>query len=263
MIVDAFLYDGEQEMLEARLDALAGLDAVHVAVVANRTHQGDPIDPTVLVKGRANVVQHVVDMARFDDRGRGGVGTPDYQTRERFHRNAIAAACERVHASDGDLVLMGDLDEIPDPEVVRYLSGSQGAGYVVLEQRMHAYALDWLHPQTWLGTIVTRLGPFGKWDTSPQRMRDDRGQIRQIENGGWHLTWMGGVEACERKRARFSHAEHLMVDDYGFADFRERGIDVNGAIMRRCFTKGVADLHGWPAGMGRRIGANPGYWRLP
>ena len=267
MIVDAFLYDGEHELLDVRLAELDPVVDVYVPVVANRTHQGDVAEPVNLGEKVSEyrdprVVPYMVDLSMFDGRGRGGAGHPDYQVRERHHRDGAMPGAGAAGAKPGDLVLVSDVDEIPRAIDVRRVDRLLHDGDVmVFEQRMHAFALDWLHPQCWLGTMATRLVGHG-WRYSPQEMRDLRGQqdvCPQYPQGGWHLSYMNGTAACERKRGRFSHAEHLLVDDHSFDGFRQRGIDVNGVEMRRVAPEG----YDWPDGLLDCARTNPeAAWRL-
>lgn len=269
MIVDAFLYDGENRLAKARVEQLDGVVDAHIAVSANRTHQGvertdygelgpflDPHPPPVFAE--------IVDLSSFDGTGRGGVGTEHYQERERAHRDAIPALLSDY--PDETVLLLSDVDEIPHPHAVQRAAVFVGAlatrddrtfdvsrNVAALEQRMHAFALDWLHPQNWLGTTAARLG----WARQHgcQAMRNARGNCPQLVDGGWHLTWLGGPAAWRRKIDSFSHAEISKSDAELLACWRN-GVDVNGMEMR-----GV-DLDGtYPAAF--RNDTLPEWWLRP
>lgn len=248
VIIDACLYDGEWQLLAARIAEIGGVVDAHVAVRANRTHQGIAVEPSpeageiALGGGAAAVV--VADLSPYDTRGRGGVGTPDYSVRERAHRDQIVPLLDRLvpaRLPDDAVLLLSDVDEIPTAEAVQRAAlfvGQLGPAddpnidrarsVCVLEQRMHAFALDWLHPQTWLGTTACRLGWARRHGC--QEMRDSRGHIPQLPDGGWHLSWLGGPAAWRRKLDSFSHAEIAKSDAELLACWRN-GVDVNGTRM--------------------------------
>lgn len=261
-IVDVFLYDGEREMLSARLDALDGLVDEHIAVFANRTHQGDVSDVHEPADVRLSG-WYEADLTCFDQLGRGGAGTPEYAVRERAHRDSMMTAARWCELEPGDVVLCSDLDEIPSAEGIDgalMAARVVGDDVFVLQQRMHEYALDWLHPQCWLGTMALCIRS-DDWPMTPQEARDARGTPRVIEvaNGGWHLSWMGGEEMCERKRSRFSHAEELGVDGMGFDFAMQYGFDVNGVALELIEPAQLI----WPPGLLERARANPAYWLRP
>jgi hypothetical protein len=247
-VLDAFLYDGEAWAIRLRRDELdrIGMPVIRAAVIANRSHQGDvreQVDIAALtssaLEAGADVV-HLVDLSEYDDRGRGGVGSPDYQVRERRHRDGCADAVRRI-AQLNDLLLVSDADEIPHAWTVAERLTSLPPGPVaVLAQRMFVWSLRWRYPGPWLGTTAIR------WPgESPQDQRDLRGRSEcvVIEDGGWHLSWQGDRGTRLRKLRGFSHAE--------LADRAERldalaaeGYDINGVKLER--TDSAEEV--WPGG---------------
>lgn len=213
MIVDAFLYAGESDMLELRLRTLADVVDVCVAVMSPVTHQGAPA-PVWEWSQPLKVLRRTHEHLRWFDfpnppavASRGGVGTADYQVIERWHRDQCKEAARIVGAQPDDIVMVSDVDEIPDPALVVELDVFvDQTGWCVLQQRFHSTALDLLHPQQpWLGTCASRFE-----DLSPQAMRDARGDRRRVAEcgpGGWHCSWFGTDQERQTKLDTFSHAE--------------------------------------------------------
>lgn len=276
--IDAVLFDGEFDMLAVRMAELASSVDVFLVVEANRTHQGDPRDLAMIPDAvmalarmcyRWNpmicVAPYTVDLSEYDGRGRGGAGQPDYQVRERAHRDGVAQAVLRsgVEAQPGDVVWVSDVDEIPSASTVRERVPAMGQ-VLVAEQRMHCFALDWQYPGPWLGSMAVRLGGDPttiEWPLSPQAMRDARGtdRVDVVRDAGWHLTWMGGPTMNERKQHRFSHAELNGRTADLFAEHREHGIDSNGVQCHRV----VVDTLSWPTTLLGRARMEPTKWRTP
>ena len=134
-------------------------------------------------------------------------------------------------AAASDVVLHGDLDELPTALVVRNL---RPRGMVALEMRLVCFAVDWLHPDPWRGTVAATVGnlqgprPFNA-------MRDARNFAPALHNAGTHASWLGGTEANLRKLHAFCHREIESQIDYGLRDgtnhFLEAGIHVDGVKM--------------------------------
>lgn len=247
-VLDTFLYDGEAWAVRLRTAELEriGTPVIRAAVIANRSHQGDERSLDELSDLRVSALEagadvvHVVDLSMYDDRTRGGAGNPDYQVRERAHRNGCYHAVRRL-AIPGDLWLVSDADEIPHAWTLAERLTSLPPPFVaVLAQQMLVWSLRWLYPAPWLGTTVTR------WPgESPQAQRDLRGRSEciVIEDGGWHLSWQGAPETRLRKLRGFSHyeLEHKAAELESLA---ERGVDINGVELRR--TDSAEML--WPGG---------------
>lgn len=230
-VVDAFLYAGETEMCELRLRTLKHAVDIHIAVVCSRTHQNEPADVDTMLRSLWTAVQRAerecdvylvepsMELARANgdvwtrpDQERGPARTPWFQHIEKQHRNGVRDAVAKFDPST--IVLVSDVDEIPDPHLVADplgLADRLGAhGALTCAQRFHSGALDVLHPyQPWLGTTICRLK-----DLDPQGQRnarttvyDPEPEIGVLERAGWHFSWFGTDEERARKLDTFSHAE--------------------------------------------------------
>lgn len=209
-------------MLELRLRTLNDVADVFIAVEAEMTHQGewrtpclaDPKDGSLIDADRwapwADRLHGWYSTGSPMIRGRGGVGTRQFQLLERWHRDTMRDAAAWAARGDADpIVLLSDVDEIPNPE--RLADGTldriTAERWLVCEQRFHSTAFDLLHPQQpWMGTCITTLKRC-----APQAQRNDRAlahdEGRLIHDGGWHLSWFGTDEERQRKLDTFSHAE--------------------------------------------------------
>lgn len=254
-VFDCVIYDGEADLLAARVETLA--DVVHrtVVVEANRTHQGDerllswPNQDLGIGDLAARVRYSGTDLSHLDDQPRGGAGRPGYQVRERAHRDSIVTAATRAGAGPGDLMLVSDVDEIPDPAAIRFLldagapfawPGSTDGDVLTFVQTMFVWTLDWRFPGPWLGTTAVVLDERGAWPASPQEMRDLRSKTIEYP-GGWHFSWFGDDERRRRKLGSFSHAELAdLADD--LARRAEAGVDVNGVELDRVVSDEWAKL---------------------
>lgn len=240
-------------MLELRFRTLRETVDQFVVVACTRTHQGQPIGRTRLDaitegflqvrdahgltrSGIPAIMWWVDPKMEKTERGRTYQRPPDergpalgpwFQHVERQHRNGIIEAVEAVGAAPDDTILVSDVDEIPRPSAALQLPGllAEHTGWMVLEQRFYSTAIDLTHPhQPWLGTTATR-----RRFLMPQMMRDDRGNLPTIPDGGVHFSWFGTDDERAHKLDSFSHAELATWDH---VEGRRLGLHSNGEELQ-------------------------------
>ncbi len=195
MIYDAFLYNGEADLLECRLTEMDSLDCKFVIAEAPLTFQGR--EKPLYFEEQKERFAPWKDRIIYGIAGVPGVDeTYDPWKREYAQRGALLLSA-LGHASREDLIIFGDVDEIP-----RQIPFTPGT---VLEMRHHQFAADWLSPVPWRGSVVTSplgLKPgYGRW------LRDRRWTWPVVKDAGWHLSWLGGIDAAKAKAHSFSHTE--------------------------------------------------------
>ncbi|MBA4067326.1 MAG: hypothetical protein C0501_27180 [Isosphaera sp.] len=195
MTYDCFPFFNELDVLDLRLRELDKVADRFVLVESTVTHAGRP-KPLHFAENRgryaafADRIVHVV----VED----SPASPDPWDRERHQREAIRRGL--TGCRPGDLVLVSDVDEIPNPAAVR--AGRPGDGVRVFEQYYCWYSLD-LYSGFWHGT---RSAPFAAVDrVGPQRLRRSAGRL--VRDGGWHFTCLGGAEKVVEKIQATAHQE--------------------------------------------------------
>lgn len=234
LIIDTFPFHDELDILECRLTEIG--DAVDwvVIVEADVTHQ-DNAKPFYYAEHAERftpwadkiVNVHATNLPTVAD-------NPDPWAREHAQREWIAEGLARIGVASYDVILQSDVDEIPRPLQTRNV---RPQGMVAFEQRLHCFAVDWLHPDPWRGTVAGRahfvkaLGPYAFG-----RMRDARNTVPcppYLRDAGWHLSWLGGQAATLRKLGAFCHPEIADRTREGIeADaFLRAGVHVDGKQM--------------------------------
>jgi len=138
----------------------------------------------------------------------------DEWARENFQRNSILQVIQkRTKVGPGDLVMISDVDEYPNPDKVRPAAEfvRKGAGAVTFEQDFHYYSFAWMKKYKWRGTVMTTVAELAK--RGPQFFRDGRDGWDAIKDGGVHLSYFGGTQSIVRKLKTFPHQEHRAVAD--------------------------------------------------
>ena len=115
---------------------------------------------------------------------------------------------------DNDLVILSDVDEIPDLNKLNLFDKKK---YAVFSQKMFNYKInllnetesDWhgskiclkknLKSPQWLRNLKFKKYPFWRIDKSRN--------LQIIENGGWHFAYLQSTENISKKIKSFAHGE--------------------------------------------------------
>jgi len=236
MIYDTFLFFDELELLELRLHELDPVVDRFVIVESTITHSNKP-KPLVFLENRERFRQfsqkiiHVV----VSDGARGASGwAPSGKQRfaiEDHDRRAVGRGL--THCRPDDIILHGDVDELPraekvrevkervfrkdvasrawsallrHPFVVRYFRNIFKKHHplvTVFEHRLYYYYLNCscLSMPWWPGTRMMFFRDF----TSAYDLRRWKG--RTLPDAGWHFSYMGGTERIRKKIAAYAHQE--------------------------------------------------------
>lgn len=204
MIIDCFTFNDELDMLEKRLLALNDLVDRFVIVEATQTFSGAQ-KPLHFCQHseepRFASFQHKIELVAVDDMPtQGGAWA-----REHHQRNAISAGVRRIAgARPDDIVLIGDVDEIPSPAMLRLRSWPTMP--IACVQRMFYYSLRWEKRTRWCGTIVCTLQQL--LGHTPQGLRFLRCRLPRMMDAGWHLSYFGDAAWISKKIQSFSHQEY-------------------------------------------------------
>ncbi len=194
MIWDAFLYNGEADMLECRLTELDSLDCKFVIAESEMTFQGQPKPLSFLEEKErfaswADRITYAVAALPED--------TSDPWTREYAQRDRLLDIIRHCAEPD-DTIIFGDVDEIPRADI-------KFSAETTLGMRHHQFAADWLSPAGWYGSVVNKA--YYIRHMSGRVLRDCRWAYPVIPDAGWHLSWLGGIEEAKKKAHAFSHTE--------------------------------------------------------
>ena len=130
---------------------------------------------------------------------------PKVRQRENKQRNHFA--CFPIELKDNDLILMSDVDEIPDGPFIKDTGVALIENYVpfCLKQSFFYYSVNWLFKERASGTIGVSAQLLK--ETTPQTFRDKRESLISFEKG-WHFSYFGSPEKIQKKIQTFSHQEY-------------------------------------------------------
>lgn len=209
MIVDACLFGWELDLLELRLLELDSVVDRFVVVEADQTFRGNP-KPLLFSEHRERFRrwhERIWYVPVFDM-----PDTPDPWQREAHQRNAIVRGLHGM--PDDAIVLVGDVDELPNVEAVECVGqendfDSRWCPTTSLLQTPSIYYANNRGEFGWHGTQATSAWWVRHLGAEGVRGYRHRPGIIYY-GGGWHLSSLigdGGAEALRYKLQNFSHAE--------------------------------------------------------
>ena len=236
-IFDCFMFFDEEMLLDLRLNIMDKYVDKFVITEANYMHNGNTkkliFDINKYSKFKDKIIYIVVDspppdLLKIND-------TDDKKTKE---SKKILNAYKReifqiqntqkglVNSSNEDLVIISDLDEIPNLENINIKNIKNKL--IFFKQKMYYYkfnlfykSLPWfgskackksnfISPQ-WLRSIKNKKYPLWRLDTIFSKKKYNK--IYCVENGGWHFTNIRKPEDLEKKLLGFLH--HVDYENSG------------------------------------------------
>jgi len=229
---DCFTFLNEIELLEFRLKLLGDYFDYFVIIESNLTFSGKEKSyfykdhEARFDKWKAKIiyyplVQKVTEFTIADPTSK----KPSYNAwlSEYQQRNAIR---EVVRAGENDMIFLGDLDEIPDPYILKKIKNTSFPQ--VFSMKFHYYFMNCglvSAKEKWNGTVVMNGEYF--YSNTPQHIRRNRDLYKKIK-GGWHFSYLGGIEKIKYKIQSFSHTEYdteEFLNDTHILNSLENGVD--------------------------------------
>jgi beta-1,4-mannosyl-glycoprotein beta-1,4-N-acetylglucosaminyltransferase len=127
---------------------------------------------------------------------------------EHFQRNSIKNGIEKIKLNVYDIIIVSDLDEIPD---INLLSSIKNNNFTVnniysLEQDFYYYNLNSRMVQKWIFSKILSYKKYKELNLSFQDIRHFN--CERINKGGWHLSYFGDKYFIQNKIQHFGHQEY-------------------------------------------------------
>jgi len=228
-IYDCFMYFDEEIVLETRLNYLDPYVDYFVVVESSFTHRGDrrdlKFDINKFTKFKKKIIYKVYDQVpdkikkildNDDENTKSGKYIMNALYRENAQRNYIIEGIK--DASEEDLILISDVDEIPNLSKINLSKIKEKI--ILFKQDMFYYKFNLKLPKTeWIGT----KGCKKKYLKNPQWLRNIKDRkysiyridtffsdskfidVKIINNGGWHFTNIKSAEEIEHKMKSYLH----------------------------------------------------------
>jgi len=238
-IFDCFMFFDEEMLLDFRLNYLNNYVDKFVVVESLYTHSGEKrkllFDIKNFSKFKEKIIYIIADkepknilevLEKDDENTKNSKYILNAAKRENFQRNCILNGIK--NANPQDLILISDLDEIPNLE--RNNLKNINNKLIFFKQKLFYYKFNlkldsfkWfgtkackktnlISPQ-WLRNVKDRKYPFWRIDTffSKTKYQD----IFFIEDGGWHFSYMKTAKNIEKKLTSYLHHREYDLDPLG------------------------------------------------
>jgi beta-1,4-mannosyl-glycoprotein beta-1,4-N-acetylglucosaminyltransferase len=237
LVYDCFPFFNELDVLEMRLNILSGVVDKFVLVESGKTFSNIK-KPLFFEENKTRYSQFLAKVIHIKT-----TNCPEYKdawNMEYYQRNKITDGICCCDAND--IILVSDVDEIPNPSAIECYKKNK-TGLYALIQDFFNYFLNYKRCifKTWDLAKIARYGDIIKLGYTPQQLRDSKTD-KVIRNGGWHFSYLGGIEAIKYKIAAFSHQEynnekyvsdkileekiHCGLDIYNRKDYRFRQVRI-------------------------------------
>lgn len=175
----------------------------------------------------------------------------DFQ-REVYQRDSVINPLLGL-ASDDDVIIMSDLDEIPHPNKLNYaFSNLNNESMIHFKQKWFMYYLNNYCEKDWFGSHICLMGYLKKHSVDLLQYHKEDSNMQSgglvINDGGWHFSFLGGEEAVREKLDAYSYqggrtARFLALWDKIFKGRIKRKIENNEDIFltNRVFKKVFID----------------------
>jgi beta-1,4-mannosyl-glycoprotein beta-1,4-N-acetylglucosaminyltransferase len=227
------MYFDEEVVLDLRLNTLNKFVDYFVIVESKFTHKGDKrelkFDHKKFEKFKSKIIYLVFDkepeglLKIKDPKNDHGGYIMNALLRENSQRNFISEGLES--ANDGDLILISDVDEIPNLENIDLSKYKEKI--IQFRQEMFYYKFnlklpnliwtgtkgckkrDLITPQ-WLRNVKDKKYPLFRIDTILSKVKYI--SVRFIDNGGWHFSNIKSAEEIEYKLKSYLHHREFDIN---------------------------------------------------
>jgi len=220
LIWDCFMFINEYELAEIRFRHLEKHVDRFIVVEGSLTHSGRirgfAFDKAQFpwIASRITVVQALLP------------DSPDRWVIENCQRNAILQGLAEAYPDD--IALVSDCDEIPSHHALEAIR--EGALPMAFQMKTCGWYVNLVDPAaSWIGTVAVPVEQLRAH--SPQHYRRNRFGFPRIHRGGFHFTFMGGLEKVAYKIGAFAHAEYDTPENKDLAILaarRDRAVDPMG-----------------------------------
>jgi len=214
-IVDCFIFYNEIDMLNYRLSILDTVVDYFVIVESTHTHTGVEKTCTYsdfkdLFKKFHHKIIHIIVEDFPHKFPNVDIGKRQQWANENFQRNCIERGIKKLDLEDSDVLLVSDLDEIPDPKLIDDIRKNNTIITIqALEQDFYYYNLNSKMNEKWHLAKVISYKKYKELGIKFQqiRMYNRTNRCEVLKNAGWHLSYFGDKHFIRNKIQNFTHQE--------------------------------------------------------
>jgi beta-1,4-mannosyl-glycoprotein beta-1,4-N-acetylglucosaminyltransferase len=245
MIIDAFLFYNEFDLLEYRLELLYEYVDWFILVESKKTFMGKENENCGKWKTEPRYQKYMDKMIHVE-LGKLKYENPDENQvweNEYFQRNCINMGLQKIanmkNLQNEDILIISDVDEIPNPYYLLMIKSGILKIYTTcnLEQDFYYYSLNFKKRIVWNFAKITNYYSYvNECQSEAQTCRYYQCRYK-LSRGGYHLSYFGDVEKIKNKIQNFSHQEYNhedYLDEEKIRTCLESGKDLFGRMGEDC-----------------------------
>ena len=239
------MYFDEDMLLDLRLNILDKFVKKFVISEARYTHKGSKkklnFNINNFQKFKDKIIyivvdqepQNILEIKKTDSNDKIGEKLIlNGMARDYFQRESLSRGL--VNAKDQDLILVSDLDEIPNLENLNFELIKNNI--IIFEQKIFYYKLNLLYSDfLWQGTKAIKkkdlISPqwlrnikgkkYSKWRIDTFFSKKKYSNLTFVKDGGWHFTCLKTPEQLEKKLLNFAHHYEFEKSGLKIQDIRK------------------------------------------
>ncbi len=220
-IYDLFYLFNELDLLEIRLNILNDFVDYFVIIESTESFSGLPHELQYekhkerFAPWKDKIIYYVVDdfpkdaslLAKAKSNSNVGAGE-HYWVREFYQKESAKKAIANL--KDTDIVFISDLDEIWNPLQLKKLTDFSKSEIIRPKQLAYYYYLNNRCSEIngWTGTIAAQYKTIKNNCLNDLRTRS-KTKFIEIDSGGWHFGFMGGIKGAMKKLTEWQHPEYM------------------------------------------------------
>ncbi len=215
-LIDCFMYFDEDMVLDIRLNTLNNKVDKFIIVEATKNHAGKDKKLNFKIENFSKFKDKIIYIVVNDmpvNVESSKKGWHKNHVRDQFQRNAIERGYKNL--SDNDLIMISDIDEIPNPKKIEEFDIKNKFACFLQKNFQSKINLLNVSDEDWPGTKICQK----KFLKSPQWLRNIKvkkrpfwkifsKKIQLIDNGGWHFSFLKDPESIKNKIISYSHQEY-------------------------------------------------------
>lgn len=128
-----------------------------------------------------------------------------------FNRNNSAYGIEKAGATDEDLIITSDADEIVNPKLLENLDWFNPNNHYVTVGPAYYFKLNYLYTREWMGSRLCTWNILK--DKTVSGLRNHHHEAYKIQDAGWHFSFLGDAEMLKLKISSYEHKDEFNVEE--------------------------------------------------
>ena len=270
MIIDAFTFLNEKELVELRVKYLNDIVDCFLIVEADFTHTGKEKKwnfPEIL-KNNLKKFSHKIQyhQMKVNLEKAEAEKSPNFIGKtlgrswkvETMQRNYLKEVYKKSSSSN-DIIIISDLDEIPSKDKISFIKSCDFKiiAPVAFSQALFHLNCNYLNLEQWIGSVAITKKLIDKYE--PQVFRDYKNRISRFIDAGWSFSSFGGPKKVREKLEAFCHEEYNK-EKYNDEAHVEKCIETGSDLFGRKVEKKKVDKNFFPKDLLKLMEENPTFY---